>query len=195
MPNLFTVHSRVQGHGFVLLLSHFCPPQARSMYWAADYMWIGPLSQTAFMQGHLQHPPHTLNSSHWSTVLWRPSFFLCCLADFSCLLVSSVKRRLKKGKWVCVRTSATSLSLSDRCGKRKTLAVGFITAFHINILLKATKSVCFILFFLCRVCSLIEQSLAWYLQWLLCSCQMHKLFHSQIYQFVFLWTYSYSNKY
>lgn len=24
-----------------------------------------PLSQTAFMQGHLQELPHTLNSSHW----------------------------------------------------------------------------------------------------------------------------------
>lgn len=142
-----------------------------SRYRAVDYIWIG-----LYLRQHSYKVICSNCHTHWIAAVVDcivKAIFFCVVWQISAVLVSSVKKRWKKGECVC--TSATSLLLSHSHRKSKMLAVLFITAFHINILLKGV----FVLFiFFCRVCSLIEQSIAWYLQWLLCSCQMHKLFQS-----------------
>ena len=136
-----------------------------------------PFPRTAFIQGYLQQLPHTQNSSYWLIVLWRPSFSVSGRflppGRFIC-----EEKMGKKGECVC--TSATSLCLPDSHRERKMLAVLFITASYINILLKAVRCVCCI--FIWRICRLIEQSLAWYLQWYLGSCQMYNLCHGLVHK-------------
>ena len=113
------------------------------------------------MQGHSQQLPHTLYSSYWLTVLWKPSFSL--LSGRFLLFACFVCEEKKKGECVCM--SATRLCLSDSPRQRKMLPALFIAALHINILLKAMCSGYFIFFFFCKVCR--EQSSVWYLHWLL----------------------------
>lgn len=128
------------------------------------------------MQGHSHQLPHTLYSSYWLTVLWRPSF---SLLSGRFLLFAFFVCEEKKSE--CVHVCYTAMSVWQ--SQRKMLPALFI-AFHINILLKVTCSGCFI-FFLQGLevnrtkLSLIPALITY------CSCRMHKLSHSLVYKY---WT-------
>ena len=117
-------------------------------------------SQTASIQGHLQQA-HT----HWLTAIgWlhcKGHLFVCCLADFCCLLVPSEKGRRGKVSAVCVCVCAQLLrhyicltaTVKQKC-RLPCLSRPHPFCNHTDL-----RAYLFVLFILCRVCSLSEQSL------------------------------------
>lgn len=120
--------------------------QAHSRYRAVDFIWIGP-----YLRQHLSKVICSNCHTHWIAAIgWlhcEGHLFLCCLADFCCLLVSSVKARWGGKKGECAHICYLRYVCLTYTEKEKCFLFCLSHAFHINILLKAMSSVCFIYFF------------------------------------------------
>lgn len=133
-----------------------------------------PLSQTAFMQGHLQLL-YILKSSHWLIVLWGPSFSV--FWQISAVRLFHLQRHDGKG-WVwrecvsvCVHIGYTPASVWQ--SEEETSPVAFI----------ANLSCQHFLYLFHRIFSLTEQSLGRELQWFISSSNIHKLSHFLLYEY------------
>lgn len=131
------------------------------------------------MQGHSQQLPHTLYSSYWLTVLWRPSFSL--LSGRFLLFVCFVCEEKKKGECVHVCYAAMSVWQSQT-KKNVACSVYHLSYQHIA---KGDKQWLFYYFFSASLevnrtkLSLIPALITYF------SCRMHKLSRSLVYKY---WT-------
>lgn len=116
--------------------------QAHSRYRAVDFIWIGP-----YLRQHLSKVICSNCHTHWIAAIgWlycEGHLFLCCLADFCCLLVSSVKARWE-GKKVSVLTSVTFATSVWHTQKKKNVSC---SVYHMLFI----STYCWRL---CRVCVL-----------------------------------------
>lgn len=126
--------------------SLFCSLQARSRYWAVDYIWIGPYLRQQLYKV-ICSSYHTHYCSHWLIVLWRPCFPL--LSGRFPLFGGFICEEKMEKRWVWAHICYHAAT-SDSHRRSKML---LITAFHIIIVLKAASSVCFLFVFFSRIYS------------------------------------------
>lgn len=115
-----------------------CSPHTYSRYWAVDYMWIGLYPRLRLCKV-ICRDCHTFRISAIGCIV--KAIFFSVVWQISAVWLFHLQREDEK-RYVC----AHLLPRYDSHSKIKMLAALFITAFHINILLKATSTVCFIFF-------------------------------------------------